>query len=145
MEICMTLSVLEVHKLDFLAEMIMNTVFLTNITSDISVTKFCNLQKYIGIVTQSSASTLIGLCLIILPLTTAQYMPKIDVMLLVSFIVIWQLGRSLLVTTSLFLCSEGGQPYLAVHVIVWISPPDIFYIPRNIFLLSVRSLIKILY
>ena len=61
-----------VGKLIFLADVTRNAFLFTNITSNASIKKLCTLYKSFGIITYYSVSTLLGSCLITLPLTHAK-------------------------------------------------------------------------
>ena len=96
-----------VTNLSFLVEVIMNSVPYTNITSSMSVINLCILYKSNVIVAYSSVFTLVDLCFTFFPLTPYNYGPKMYLSLVMYFVNIGQLGRSLLITVSLYLRTEG--------------------------------------
>ena len=138
-------------NLSFLSVLISNSFLFQKIKSALSVTKFCILYKSLGVVIYYSVYTLLVLCLAVLPLTPSKYGPNIYFSLVVYFIVIGQLGRSLLIIISFYshyvvwptmTCSLWDNLDISVSFCVYPSK-TIIYVCKSITSYSVS--LKIMY
>ena len=94
-------------KLSFIADVIRNEVLFTNIKCDVSVINLCNFYKFNDIDINTSVFILLGLCFTFFTRTSAKFDLKMDFAFVMYFVMIGNLGKSLLLTISLYPRSEG--------------------------------------